>query len=206
MDIDSEVKLPIDSAAPKDAIQDMHDSESFPSDRDTDGSELNMLRGTTSPVSLTLPESSNLLPAVSTHIPPVATPQLPDSDSQLKLLWERIKVKPHLKRRGRPKHSSKLWPSKKRERLHSQIRKTNTHHKANLRKGRGKMIILKMMHHRVPSKLFKSDTMAEGCSKVSDKKFTFRVLLPIEPDCDAKEKKEMTHQKLWKLVTAMMKS
>ena len=32
LDIDSEVKLPNDSAAPKDAIQDMHDRESFPSD------------------------------------------------------------------------------------------------------------------------------------------------------------------------------
>ena len=32
LDMDSEVKLPNDSAAPKDAIQDMHDSESFPSD------------------------------------------------------------------------------------------------------------------------------------------------------------------------------
>ena len=40
---------------------------------------------------------------------------LPDSDSQLKLLWELIKIKRQLKLRGRPKHTSKLWPSKRRK-------------------------------------------------------------------------------------------
>ena len=193
-------KLPNESAAPKDAIQDMHDSESFPSDRDTDGSELNMPRGATYPVSHTLPERSNLSPAVSTHIPPVATPQLPDSDSQLKLLWECIKIKTH---------NAGVIPSiavnsglQKIVRLHSQIRKTNTHHKANLRKGRGKMIILKMMHHLENySKLI--PWQRDVLKSVTKKKFTFRVLLPIEPDCDAKE---MTHQIFWKLVTAVMKS
>ena len=130
-----------------------------------------MLRGATSPVSLTLPESSNHSPAVSTHIPPVATPQLPDSDSQLKLLWECIKVKPHLKRRGRPKHSSKFWPSKKRKA--SQPNKENQHPPQSQSQERKRKDDYPE-DDAPPSKLLKSDTMAEGCSKVSDKKIHIR--------------------------------
>lgn len=160
-------KLPNESAAPKDAIQDMHGSESFPSDQDTDGSELNMPRGATYPVSHTLPERSNLSPAVSTHIPPVATPQLPDSDSQLKLLWECIKVKPHLQRRGHPKHSSKLWPSKNSKA--SQPNKENQHPPQSQSQERKRKDDYPE-DDAPPRKLLKIDTMAEGCSKVSDKK------------------------------------
>lgn len=160
-------KLPNESAAPKDAIQDMHDSESFPSDRDTDGSELNMPRGATYPVSHTLPESSNLSPAVPTHIPPVATPQLPDSDSQLKLLWECIKIKTHLQRRGHPKHSSKLWPSKNSKA--SQPNKENQHPPQSRSQERKRKDDYPE-DDAPPRKLLKIDTMAEGCSKVSDKK------------------------------------
>ena len=130
-----------------------------------------MLRGATSPVSLTLPESSNCSPAVSTHIPPVATPQLPDSDSQLKLLWECIKVKPHLKRRGRPKHSSKLWHSKKRKA--SQPNKENQHPPQSQSQEKKRKDDYPE-DDAPPSKLLKSDTMAEGCSKVSDKKIYIR--------------------------------
>ena len=104
-DIDAEVKLPNESTIPKDAIQ---DSESFPSDEVTNGSEVNMPRGATLRVSLTLPEGVNLSSLASTHNPSVVTPQLPDSNSRLKLLWECIKVKLQLKLRGRPKHTSKL--------------------------------------------------------------------------------------------------
>ena len=86
-------------------------------------------------------------------------------------------------RRGHPKHSSKLWPSKNSKA--SQPNKENQRPPQSLSQERKR----------------KDDHPEDDAPPT--KKFTFGVLLPIDPDCDAKE---MTHQKLWKLVMAVMKS
>ena len=139
-------------------------------------------------VSPTLPEGGKLSPAFSTHLPPVSTPLLHDSGSQLKLLRERIMVKPRIKVRGRLKHSSKLWPSKKRKA--SKPNKENqppAQSQSWQEKKRGKVINLWLMHHLI--NFTKVITAQRDVLKSVTRKFTFRVLLHTEPDCDTKKGK-----------------
>ena len=61
---------------------------------------------------ITLPTLTYASPSVSPS--PI---QNNDAVSQLKILREYIKIRPKLKIKGRPKYSSKLWPSKNKTRV-----------------------------------------------------------------------------------------